>query len=330
MKYENLVDAFKNEPIYRLKQAQKAIFVQLIENWDEATTFSKPLRQLLKKDFPLAINAEISHSENGQTQKALLTLDDGSRIESVLMRHQKRNTVCISTQVGCPLGCKFCATGKMGFTRNLTDWEIILQALLFGRNLKEEGAKITNLVLMGMGEPFLNYDSTISAINLLHTQMGLGARRFSISTAGIPEGIRKLAEQPLEINLALSLHAPNDELRSKLMPINDRYSLTEVIAAVNDYLAKTRRKVMFEYLMIDGVNDQPEHAQQLIRIARGKLVNINLIPYNPTGPFKPSSKTQLVKFRNLLEKAGLSVTQRFEFGQKINAACGQLAIDKSN
>ncbi|MCJ7827798.1 radical SAM protein, partial [Patescibacteria group bacterium] len=200
MALANLEKIFQNEPAYRKKQVFKAVFDQLIENWDEATALSKPRREKLKKVFPLQTPTSLQETKDKQTQKALLTLEDSEKIETVLMRHQKRKTICVSTQVGCPLGCAFCATGKMGFTRNLTDWEIVQQVLFFARLLKKEGQKITNLVYMGMGEPMLNYDHVLSSIKTLHTEMNLGARRFSISTAGIPEGIDKLAEEKMEIN----------------------------------------------------------------------------------------------------------------------------------
>lgn len=327
MKWTNLENVFKTEPTYRLKQAKQVIFDQLAESWSAATVFSKEWREKLTQTFPLLIEADVLTTPDGQTEKAILTLGNGAKIETVLMRYPQRNTVCVSSQVGCPLGCVFCATGKMGFSRNLTDWEIVAQVLFFARRLRQENQRVTNIVFMGMGEPLLNDEPVMNAIRLLHDPegLGLGARRFSISTAGIPEGIRRLAQQPLEINLALSLHAPNDTLRSRLMPVNRQHPLKEVLAAIDEYLETTRRKVLFEYLMIRDVNDTPKLARELARLAKNRLATVNLIPYNPTGVFTASTPTRIQKFRAVLEKTGVGVTQRYKFGQKIKAACGQLA-----
>lgn len=329
MNFTDLEKTLAREPAYRLKQAKKAIFHQLAESWADTTVFSREWREKLNAAFPLTLPALIQEAADGQTRKALLTLPDGLHVETVLMRHRKRNTVCVSSQVGCPLGCSFCATGKMGFKRNLTDWEILAQVLLFARTLKKEKEKVTNLVFMGMGEPFLNFDAVMAAINLLHEPAGLnlGARRFSLSTAGLPEGIARLADQKLEINLALSLHAPTNTLRDQLMPINKKYPLEIVMAAIDEYLRRTRRKVMFEYLMLKKINDGPQQARELIKLIRGRLITVNLIPYNPTGVFEPSLPGRIRQFRTLLEQAGITVTQRYEFGQEIKAACGQLATE---
>ncbi len=258
------------------------------------------------------------------------SVKDGSKIESVLMKHEDgRRTVCVSSQVGCSVGCKFCATGQQGFKRNLTSGEIIEQVLFFARLLKKTKEKVTNVVFMGMGEPFLNYDNVIGAIKILNDKNGfnLGSRHFSISTAGIVEGIEKLSEEKLQVNLAISLHAPNNELRSKLMPINKIYPIEKILAAVDDYIKKTNRKVMFEYLMINGVNDSEEEAEELVKILKKPLYFINLISFNPVGhsDFKPSPGWKIKKFKEVLEKNDIPVTQRYRFGREIKAACGQLA-----
>jgi 23S rRNA (adenine2503-C2)-methyltransferase len=273
-------------------------------------------------------------------------LEDGERIESVLMKYEKdknRNTACVSSQVGCALGCGFCATGKAGFKRNLSVDEIVKQILFWARWLKNNETlrqaqgenKINNLVFMGMGEPFLNYENVMSAIKILNDQKGfnLGARHFSISTAGIIGGINRLADEPLQINLAISLHAPNDKLRSKLMPINKKYPIKEILKAVDEYIAKTNRKVMFEYIMIDGVNDGEKQARALAKLMKKHLYHIrqaqckfvNLIPCNRVGDFKPSPQEKIEKFKKILKEAGVQVSQRYSFGQDIQAACGQLA-----
>jgi len=365
---------FNKEPRYRLEQAKKALFHDLIQNWQTAKTLPLSLREELNKEWPIEISAKTFVSKDRNTIKAILTLKDGLKIEAVLMRHKnKRNTICVSSQAGCPLNCSFCATGKMGFQRNLETWEIVEQVLFFARYLKKIKAKVTNIVFMGMGEPFLNYQNVLGAIRILNDKEGfnLGARHFSISTVGIVEGIEKLAKEKLQINLAISLHAPNDELRSKLMPINKKYPIKKVLNAVDDYIKKTRRRVMFEYMMLKNLNDSVKDAKTLAKLmkkpcARARTVQgrplyfVNLISYNPTGIFKssPSRATakskedftlfltfasfgssvgeeenlfsspslRIKKFKEILEKEGVAVTQRYRFGQGIKAACGQLAL----
>jgi len=328
MNLDNLSKVLKNEPDYRARQIKKAIFVNLIDSWSQATVLPLALREKLKKECPLYISAEIFYSKDEKTAKALIALSDGLKIESVLMRHKDgRNTACVSSQAGCPLGCLFCATGKSGFKRNLNSSEIAEQVLFFARYLKKQNEKITNIVFLGMGEPFLNYNSVISAIKTLNNREGfnLGARHFSISTVGIVEGIEKLAEEKMEINLAISLHAPNDELRSKIIPVNKKYPITKIILAVDEYIKRTGRRVMFEYIMIKNLNDSDKQALELAKLAKRPLCFLNLISYNATGIFEPSSPKRIGDFKNILEKKGVSVTQRYKFGQEISAACGQLA-----
>ncbi len=289
----------------------------------------KPIQGRVNKECSLEIDSKMFFSKDKRTIKALINLKDGLKIESVLMKHKdKRNTVCVSSQIGCELGCLFCATGKMGFKRNLEADEIIEQVVLFARYLEKKKQRITNIVFMGMGEPFLNYDNVIESIKVLNDKQGfnLGARSFSISTAGIIDGINKLADEKLQINLAISLHAPDDKLRLKIMPMNKNYPLFKILKSVDNYILKTKRKVMFEYLMIDNVNDKDEHAEKLARLMKKPLYFVNLISYNPTGDFRPSSKQRIKKFREVLEKKGVQVGQRYSFGQDIKAACGQLAV----
>lgn len=328
MNLENLEKLLTGEPKFRLKQIKKAVFQDLIIDWSEATNLPLSLREELKAECSLKIKAEPYPSKDNQTEKALIHLSDGQKIEAVLMKHKDdRRTVCVSSQVGCPLNCSFCATGKMGFIRNLTRDEILTQVLFFARNLKNQNEKLTNIVFMGMGEPFLNYENVIAATRVLNDKEGfsLGARHISISTAGITEGINKLAEEKLQVNLAISLHAPNDELRSQLMPVNKKYPLKKVLEAVDDYIKKTNRRVMFEYLMIDKVNDSEKEARELARLMKKPLYFVNLINYNPTGKFVPSPATAVKKFKEILEKNKVAVTERFRFGRDIKAACGQLA-----
>lgn len=322
----------EKEPKYRLKQAKKALFRDLIQNWQEATNLPLNLRNKLDGKCPIGISAENFTSSNSRTVKALVVLKDGLKIESVLMRHEAgRNTVCVSSQAGCPLGCVFCATGQTGFKRNLDTWEIVEQVLFFARYLKKTKDKVNSIVFMGMGEPFLNYQNVIEAIKILNNDdgFGLGARHFSISTAGVTEGIKKLAEEKLQINLAISLHAPNDKLRSKLMPVNEKYPIEKVLSAVQDYVQKTRRRVMFEYIMIKDVNDSEKCAKELGKLLKKNLYFVNLISYNPTGIFEPSANLRIKVFKDILEKRGITVVQRYRFGAGIKAACGQLTAKTS-
>ena len=318
---------FEQEPKYRLGQAKKALFQDLIQNWHEAVALPLSLREELNKKCPIEISAKTFVSKDKNTIKTLLILKDDLKIETVLMRHKdKRNTICVSSQVGCPINCSFCATGKMGFERNLEVWEIVEQVLFFARYLKKIKEKVTNIVFMGMGEPFLNYQNVIGAIKILNDKEGfnLGARHFSISTVGIVEGIEELAKEKLQINLAVSLHAPNNELRSKLMPINKTYPIQKILNAVDDYIAKTRRRVMFEYIMLRDLNDSVKDAKALVRLMKRPLYFVNLISYNFTGIFKSSPSSRIKKFKEILEKEGVMVTQRYRFGEDIEAACGQL------
>lgn len=327
MDLTKLEEVLKNEPGYRLKQAEKLIYQDFIENWDEANVLPLALREGLNKKCPLKINIEASVSNDEKSIKALVFLSDKLKIETVLMRHKDgRNTVCVSCQVGCPLGCSFCATGKIGFKRNLTAYEIVEQVIFFSRFLKSKGEKVSNIVFMGMGEPFLNYDNVLGAIKILNNPegFGLGARHFSISTVGIIEGINKLAEEKLQVNLAVSLHAPNDKLRVSIMPINKKYQIKEIMGAVGEYVKRTKRRVMFEYIMIENVNDSDKEALELVKLMKNSLYFVNLILCNPTGTFRPSSSERIKRFKEILKKKGVSVTKRYRFGTEIKAACGQL------
>ena len=328
MNFEKIDELLVGEPLYRIKQIKKALYKDLVDDWSQATTLPLGLREKLNKESPLEINAELFESKDKKTIKALITLKDGIKIEAVLMKHKdERNTVCVSSQAGCALGCAFCATGKMGFKRDLSAFEIAQQVLLFGRLLKKNKEKVANVVFMGMGEPFLNYDNVLSAINFLNDPdgFGLGARNFSISTAGIIEGIRKLSNEKMEINLAVSLHAPNQKLRSELMPINKKYPIGKVFEAVEKYVKARKRKVMFEYIMIKDVNDSAQDAKELAKLMKNPLYFVNLIPLNPVPGFEPSPLEKIKKFKKILLGCGVQATQRYRFGQDISAACGQLA-----
>ncbi|MFH1767167.1 MAG: 23S rRNA (adenine(2503)-C(2))-methyltransferase RlmN [Patescibacteria group bacterium] len=313
---------------YRLQQARRAVFYDFIDDWNEATTLGVDLRKKLNDQCSLRIKNKLFFSTDKKAIKALVEFTDGQKVEAVLMRHEDgRNTVCVSSQVGCPVGCLFCATGQMGFKRDLTPGEIIDQVLVFSRFLKNDSDRVTNVVFMGMGEPFLNYDNAVAALRLLNSSdyFGLGARKLAVSTSGIVPGIEKFSREGWQINLAVSLHAPDDVLRTKLMPINKAYPIKKVLAAVDGYIAKNNRRVMFEYLMIKGVNDSVEQAEQLVNILNKPLYIVNLIKYNQTGSYYPSDSNTISNFMKILLDAGLTVTQRYSFGHDINAACGQLA-----
>jgi len=337
MDLKKIEKVLAKEPPFRLKQVKKALFQDLIENWNKATILPQNLRQKLSENCPISESKpeKILTSKNNQTIKVVFGLKDGLKIESVLTKHKDdRRTVCVSSQVGCAIGCRFCATGQQGFKRDLTSSEIIEQTLFFARLLKKEKEKVTNVVFMGMGEPFMNYDNVLEAIKILNDKEGfnLGARRISISTVGIIEGIKKISQEKLQVNLAISLHSPNNKLRSRLMPINRKYSIEKILAAVDDYIKKTKRRVMFEYLMIDGVNDSEKEAEKLSKILRKPLYFVNLISFNPIGhsQFKPSAGWKIKKFKDILEKSGITVTQRYRFGREILAACGQLTCRIKN
>jgi len=331
MNFDKIKIIIKDQPKFRLKQVFKAVFVDLISDWNENTTLPLSLRETLNKECPIDIKAKVFGSENSETLKALITLDDGSEIETVLMKHgDGRATVCVSSQVGCPMRCDFCATGKMGYKRNLDSGEIIEQVLFWQRYLHESGVeprKLTNVVYMGMGEPFLNYDNVIESAKIINDKDGIniGARHISISTCGLVPGIKQFAKEKMQINLAISLHAPNDKLRSELMPVNSKYPIKELMSEVENYVSNRSRQVMFEYLMIDGVNDSEYHAKELAGLMNNPLYVVNLIRYNQTGKFHPSSATAIKKFTNILMREGIKVIQRYSFGSDINAACGQLA-----
>jgi len=331
MDISNLEKVLSSEPAFRIKQAKEAIFKNLIENWQDATFFSKDLREVLNKECPLSIKADILVSKEEDTIKAKITLKDNLEIETVLMRHEdNRNTVCVSSQVGCPLGCGFCATGMMGFKRNLDYLEIVEQVLFFERYLKKENQRVSNVVFMGMGEPFLNYENVLKAIRHINGKEGfnIGARSISVSTAGVVEGIKRFSEEGLQVNLAFSLHAPNDELRSSLMPINKKYPLKEVLLSIDEYIKKTKRQVMIEYMLIKDVNDSNEDAKELANIVkRNNLYFLNLILYNQTGRFEPSSFQRVKEFKNTLTHLKINFSQRYRFGDDIKAACGQFITD---
>ncbi|MFA5830552.1 MAG: 23S rRNA (adenine(2503)-C(2))-methyltransferase RlmN [Candidatus Paceibacterota bacterium] len=332
MKFSKINDVLAGEPKYRLTQVNRAIFSDLVSDWAEVTALPKMLREKLQMTCPLEIPSEVSVSADKDTIKTLMALSDEKCIETVLMRHEDgRNTVCVSSMVGCPMNCAFCATGSMGLMRKLTADEIVTQVLFFARLLKKEGERVGSVVFMGMGEPFLNYDNVMQSVRIMNSPegFGIGARHISISTCGIFDGIKKLADEDLAVNLAISLHAPNDETRRKLMPVAHGYEIKELLSVVDEYIAKTNRKVMFEYLMINGINDTDEMARELTGLLKNKLCVVNLIQYNDTGAFTASSHNRMNRFKEILEKNGVQVTMRHRFGRDIKGACGQLAAERT-
>ena len=324
----------RGEPSYRLEQARHAAFVTLAESWDEVTTLSKRLRAELAEQAPLrtlAVEAEQRAADG--TIKLRLRTHDGYPIEAVAMRHRDRRTLCLSSQSGCALACTFCATGTMGLGRNLSDGEIVEQALRLARLLRDEqGAVVSNIVMMGMGEPFHNYDNVLGALRELNDPkaFGLGARQIAISTVGWIPGIDRLADEQLQFKLALSLHAPNDLVRSRLMPVTKRFPVSELMRACGRYRAKTKRRIFIEYLLLEGVNDSVELARELAELLRAGgpgAFHVNLIAYNPTGsPYLGSPDAVVATFRRQLEKAAIGTSYRRSRGQGIEAACGQLAM----
>jgi 23S rRNA (adenine2503-C2)-methyltransferase len=316
--------ADSGEPGYRASQVWEWV-ARGVESYEEMTNLPGVLRDRLSAAVPLStleLRAE-ARSDDG-TVKALFHTGDGRPIEAVLMRYRDaRRSVCVSSQSGCPLTCTFCATGSMKFGRNLSADEILDQALHFRRV-----EPIDHVVFMGMGEPTMNLDAVLGACERL-PDLGVTHRRTAISTVGWVPGIDAIAECEMPVSLALSLHAPNDELRSSLMPVNDRYPLAEVLASCERYRARRRRKVFVEYVMLAGVNDRPEHARQLAALLDYRVYKVNLIPYNPTGSFDGSAPEEIERFRAILAEHRLTATVRLARGRDIDAACGQLVAGAS-
>lgn len=334
MDLSQLKEILKDEPKFRYKQVYEAVYKQFVSSWQEAGNLPKALAGVLEEKCPLEIDADIFRGGDKKTVKAAIYFNDDP-VEAVLMRHGGRNTVCVSTQAGCAMGCDFCATGKLGLTRNLSYLEMAQQVLLFERYLKDKEERVTNVVFMGMGEPMANYEEVMKAVRFLNDPdfFHIGARKISISTVGVIDGIKKLAKEEMQVNLAISLNAPSDTLRSSLMPINNRYSLSKLLDAAADYIEKTNREVMAEYIMLKDVNDSASQAHKLADLAKdrlGKHFKVNLIEFNPTQGYKGSSPQQINKFREILESKGVKVIQRYKFGRDIKAACGQLAGEKKD
>ena len=333
--HENLKAALEKfgQPAFRTDQIWNALYRSYLASAGEISTLPKAFREQIRDSFDFnAVNPQrIIKSSDGRTIKTLFTLRDGKPIEAVLMYYDKRRTLCISSQSGCAIGCSFCATGQMGFHRNLTAGEIVAQVLHFARFLSDEDDKITNIVVMGMGEPFLNYDSVINALNRMNDPkgLGLGARRFTISTIGLVPEILRFAEEKHQYNLAISLHTVDDELRRELIPINRKYPVSKVLAASNRYTDLTHRRITFEYALISGINDSIDDAKSLAERIRGMLCHVNLIPLNPTATFpgQPSGVDQAQLFYDVLSNSKIPCSIRLRRGIDIAAGCGQLAAE---
>ena len=320
-----------NEPPYRARQLWEWLYQRKVTSFDEMTSLPRALREKLTAETQLGTLELVTeqHSTDGQTTKRLFKLPDGQLIESVLMEYDDgRRTACISTQAGCAMGCVFCATGQMGFARHLTDGEIVQQALFFARQLEAEKDRLSNVVLLGMGEPLHNYDNSLRAIRKLNDPngLGIGQRHITLSTVGLVPGIRKLATEDLQIKLAISLHASNDAERSKLLPANRRWPLSELLDAVQDYIDATGRRVTFEWALIRRENDTVEQARELGQLLRGMLCHVNLIPLNPTTGYSgaPSEPERVDAFQAELETFGVTSSVRVRRGIDIDAGCGQL------
>lgn len=322
-------------PLEGFRRAQLAgwIYQQGVRDWADMTNLPQAARSQLAEQYHLGEFSQVQAfvSRDGSV-KYLYTLLDGRQTEAVYMPYPNRKTICISSMVGCPAGCTFCATGKMGFGRNLTLAEMIDQILVVAHHQSISPREIRNVVLMGMGEPLLNMEAVLAAIRrMLHPEgLALSPRRITVSTVGIPRGIYRLAQEDLEVRLALSLHAPDDETRQQIIPTAHRYSLEEIMEAVRHYYAQTRRRVTLEYTMLAGLNDQLWQARALGQHLEGMSAHLNLIPWNPWegAPHRGTSREQILKFAATLEGMGLPVSVRWSRGRDVGAACGQLALNQ--
>lgn len=321
-----------SQPAFRAKQIRKWLIRQRITGFQQMTDLPAELRNRLSEEFRFSSFEITGHQiASDATEKLLLKLQDGELVECVLMRDPGRRTVCISTQVGCAMGCVFCASGLLGVKRNLTAAEIFEQVLVLHRLMKDD-EQITNVVVMGIGEPLANYRNLMDALDLLTSEdgFGLGARRITVSTVGLPEKMREFARSGRQFNLAVSLHAPNDALRTEIVPVNRNIGVQDILAAADDYFEQTGRRISYEYVLLSGINDQPQHAAELADLLRGRNAHVNLIPMNGvtelvmTAPGEPDTE----RFRSLLESRGVTATVRKRKGADIDAACGQLRLNR--
>ncbi|MBM2833961.1 MAG: hypothetical protein HW406_1122 [Candidatus Brocadiaceae bacterium] len=320
------------ETAYRAKQILSWIYEKGATAFDKMSNLSKNFRKQLEEKyqvFQTKVDSIIQTPDS--TEKFLIHLSDENVIECVLLREGRKITACVSTQVGCAMACQFCASGLLGLERNLTVGEIVEQTLHIKNHLRHD-EHLTNIVFMGIGEPLKNYDNVVKAVRIMNAEwgLGIGARHITISTVGIIDGMRRLAQEGIQVNLAISLHAPNDITRSKIIPSNKKIGINNIVAAAREYFKTTRRDISFEYILIDGVNASKQDAESLARLLKGVQCNVNLLPVNPVEEFhlKPPSQETIEMFCKTLEKHGIVVTLRKKKGDNINAACGQLRLQR--
>lgn len=314
---------------FRAKQIFSWLYQKRVNSFDEMTDLSLELRDKLKENFVLdTLKLVKQQTASDETSKFLLECEDGALIETVLMKHDYGYSVCVTSQVGCAMGCKFCASGLLKAKRNLSSGEIVNQIMYVQRYLDEQDKRVSHIVVMGIGEPFMNYNNVMNFVSCVNDEHGLniGSRHITISTCGIAPVIRRFADEQSQVNLAISLHAPNDELRSQIMPVNDMFNLEELFSALHYYLDKTNRRLTFEYILIDGVNDQIAQAKELVDLIKGMNAYVNLIPYNEVdeNPFRPTKPESAAAFYDYLKRHKIQCVIRREKGSEIDAACGQL------
>ena len=319
----------KNDKKFRATQVYEWLYLKRINDIDDMTNIKKDTLAMLKDEFTLNTITLVEKQEDVDVKKYLFKLSDGEVVEAVLMKHIYGNSICVSSQVGCNMGCKFCESGRRKKVRNLKTHEMVEQIL---KVEAMENVRISHVVVMGIGEPFDNYDNLIRFIEIINYPKGLaiGARHITVSTCGVVPKIKEFMYLPYQVNLAISLHAPNNEIRNKIMPINKAYDIHELIDALKEYSTHTNRRITFEYILLSGVNDSTDNARELAKLLRGMNAYVNLIPYNETShiDFKRSSSESIHNFYDTLKKCGISVTIRREYGGKISAACGQLRSKK--
>jgi 23S rRNA (adenine2503-C2)-methyltransferase len=324
------------EPAFRAEQLLEWVYGKGVRDWERMSNISKKLRGELSQHFRLSCleRARIQDSDDGETFKFLWRLYDGRLVESVLICSGERRTVCVSSQVGCPARCAFCASGKKGLIRDLGVDEIVEQVVHIDDYLREKGERVSHIVFMGMGEPLRNYDAVMKAIRLLNApqMLNISQRRITVSTVGVLEEIVRMSREGLKVNLVLSLHAPNQKVRQKIIPYARQYDLSDLLAAMESYAEETKRDITYEYTLLAGINDQPEHARELVTLLRGKQCTVNLIPYNPVAGLllKKPARPVIEEFRSILDEAGIVNTCRYTKGDDIAAACGQLALQESS
>jgi 23S rRNA (adenine2503-C2)-methyltransferase len=322
----------EGEKPFRAKQIFHWIYERKVIEWDQMSDLNKSLRSKLKEKLSLSslVQKNIQESNDEETTKFLWELSDGELVESVLICSKQRRTVCVSSQVGCPARCSFCASGKQGLLRNLNPAEIFEQVYQIDRFLHQKGERVSHVVFMGMGEPFENYDNVLQAIRLLNepSRLNISQRRMTVSTVGVIEGIRRFMKEDLNVSLVLSLHAPNQHIRKKIIPYARKYPLEDLIAAMTAFARESRRNITYEYTLIAGINDLPEHAHELGVLLKGQPCTVNLIPYNPVPglKLKRPEKETIENFRTILSSYDIVATWRYTKGKDIAAACGQLAM----